>query len=303
VVDDSEEACAVLCEGLRLHNYHAIPVTTGQEALDACSQHAVDLMLLDVCLPDIDGYEVCKRLKANPRTADVPVVFVTVKGSPEEVARGYQLGAADYITKPYNLPMVMMRVDSVCQKTANMPRLAKSSMVLMDEANTDPLTGLRNRRYLLDRMQEEVDKAHRHDHPLSCVVFDVDDVRALDEELGPVSMDDLLAEVAMTIRSYSRTYDILGRYDGSVFVSVLPHAPLRDAMGYAAKIMREVEATTFSDPNFPTEASLSTGVVSCRNSTARSADYVLGEAMKGLLSAKSLRSNRLVGLDLEQDPQ
>ncbi len=289
----------MLCEGLRLHNYRAIPVPNGLQALEVCTSHAVDLVLLDVCLPDIDGYEVCKRLKADPRTAGVPVVFVTVKGSPEEVARGYEVGAADYITKPYNLPMIMMRVDSVCQKSVNASRFARSSVVLMDEANTDALTGLRNRRYLLDRLQEEVDKAHRHDHPLSCVVFDVDDVHALDADLGPVSMDDLLAEVAIMIRSYSRTYDILGRYDGSVFVSVLPHAPLKDAMGYATKIMREVEATTFSDPNFPTEATLSAGVVTCRNSSARSGDYVLGEAMKGLLSAKSLSSRRLVGLDLE----
>jgi diguanylate cyclase (GGDEF)-like protein len=288
-----------LCEGLRLHNYEAGAVHTGTEALDFCATGGVDLILLDVCLPDVSGSEVCQRLKQDPATREISVIFVTVKGSPQEVAKGFSLGAADYICKPYNLPMVMVRVDAAMREKRRQDRLRLEHELLLEETYTDHLTGLRNRRYLLERLQEEVEKAHRYNYPVSCVIFDVDDVRPVDIELGPVSMDDLLAEVGMTIRNYSRTYDVLARYDGTMFAAVLPHVPLEDARHYAIKIMDEVGSTTYSDPNFPTEASVSVGIVACQNGSAQGAEYVLGEAMRGLLQAKSL-GERLVVRNLAE---
>lgn len=288
-----------MCEGLRLHNYEAVAVHTGTEALDACANGGVDLVLLDVCLPDISGYEVCQRLKQDVATREISIIFVTVKGSPQEVAKGFSLGASDYICKPYNLPMVMVRVDAAMREKRRQDRLRLEHELLLEETYTDHLTGLRNRRYLLERLQEEVEKAHRYNYPVSCVIFDVDDVRPVDEELGPVSMDDLLAEIGMTIRNYSRTYDVLARYDGTMFAAILPHVPLEDARHYAVKIMNEVGSTTYSDPNFPTEASVSVGIVACQNGSAQGAEYVLGEAMRGLLQAKSL-GERLVVRNLAE---
>ncbi len=298
VADDAVENATVLCEGLKLHNYEAIPVHSAEDALEVCTAGDIDLLLLDVCLPGMDGFELCRRLKADSATRDIAVVFVTVKGAPEDVALGYQLGAADYITKPYNLPIVMLRIDAVARKKIQDDKVRMQAEHFLDTSYTDYLTGLRNRTYLLERLQEEVEKAHRYDYPVACVVFDVDEVRALDDELGPVSLDDLLVEIAMTIRNHSRTYDILARYDGALFAAVLPHAPLGDAVSYAAKIMQEIDSTTFSDPNFPTEAGLSVGIVACQNGSALGAEYVLGEAMKGLLQAKSLEERRLVARNL-----
>jgi diguanylate cyclase (GGDEF)-like protein len=133
-------------------------------------------------------------------------------------------------------------------------------------------------------------------------VFDVDEVRAIDVELGPVSLDDLLVEIAMTLRNFSRTYDVLARYDAALLAAILPHAPLNDAVSYAGKIVEEVNSTTFSDPNFPTEARLSVGIVTCQNGTAQGAEYVLGEAMRGLLHAKSLPGPRIVARSLVEQP-
>jgi len=283
-----------------MNGYSVFSVHTGAEALEACSKGDVDLILLDVCFPDISGYEVCKRLKESPVTHDITVIFVSVKGSEEDILTGYQLGAADYITKPYNLPMVMVRVDAAMRSKSMRERLRNEDDIIVDSAYTDHLTGLRNGRYLLERLQEEVEEAHRYDYPVSCVVFDVDDICAIDADLGPVSMDDLLAELGMAFRNYSRTYDVLARYDGTMFAAVLPHTPMDQAVSYATKILREVDGTTFSDPSFPTEVRLSVGIVSCRNGSARGADFVLGEAMRGLLKAKSMPAGkeRLVALNL-----
>ncbi len=273
-------------------------VHSGEAALELCGREKIDLILLDVCLPKMSGYDVCKALKANPKTQEICVVFVTVKGAPEDVSLGFQLGATDYIAKPHNLPIVMLRVDAALTKKLEQDRLRNQHDFFLDNSYADSLTGLRNRRYLLERLQEEVEKAHRYNYPVSCVVFDVDEVRPLDEELGPVSMDDLLVEVGMTLRNHSRTYDVLARYDGTLFAAILPHSPLNDAMSYAGKIMEEVGSTTFSDPSFPTEARVSVGIVSCQNGSAHGAEFVLGEAMRGLLQAKSLSDHRLVARNL-----
>ncbi len=298
MADDCVDSAEVLCEGLKLHGYEAVAVHTGEQALELCGREKIDLILLDICLPKMSGYDVCRELKADPKTQDICVMFVTVKGSPEDVSLGFQLGAADYITKPYNLPIVMLRVDAALTKKLEQDRLRSQHDYFLDNSYTDSLTGLRNRRYLLERLQEEVEKAHRYNYPVSCVVFDVDEVRPLDEELGPVSVDDLLVEVGMTLRNHSRTYDVLARYDATLFAAILPHAPLDDAVKYAGKIMDEVGSTTFSDPSFPTEARVSVGIVSCQNGSAQGADFVLGEAMRGLLQAKSLPSNRVVARNL-----
>lgn len=272
--------------------------TSGEEALALCGQGDIDLVLLDVCMPDMDGYEVCRRLKANPKTRNIVVIFVTVKGSRENIAQGYELGAADYITKPFNLPMVLVRVEAA-MRVHREDIFAGSGEGLTDPIFTDPLTGLRNRVYLMQRFEEEVLKAKRYNYPIACIAFDVDEVRPIDDELGAVSLDDLLGELAMAVRNHSRTSDIVARYDNTVFVSVLPHCILGDAILYATKIMEEVNATIFADPSFPTTARLAVGIAAWQNGRMVSAEHILGEAMHSLLQAKSRPHNqRLVARDL-----
>jgi len=115
-------------------------------------------------------------------------------------------------------------------------------------------------------------------------------------------LDDLLAEVPMSIREFTRSYDILARYDGTLFVAVLPHANLDNALEYGKKIMSDIDASTFSDPNFPTKTSVSVSAVTVhKGSEAITADEVFGEAMRTLLTAKSQpRDERIMGRDLRQ---
>ncbi len=300
VVDDDAIVTKSLCEGLQLHDYQAFPALCGADALDICGREKIDLVLLDIALPDMDGYEICARLKDAPSTRDIAVIFVTGKGNPEDISRGYRLGAADYVTKPFNLPMVMVRVEAVMRNKNVVDQLQTEEDGLDYFGYTDHLTGLKNRRYLMERLQEEVDKAHRYDLPMSCVVWDVDEIHAVDPENGPVSTDDLLAELAISFRSFTRAHDVLARYDGTVFAAILPHTSLNHALGYVSNIVDEVEGTTFSDPNFPTRIGMSIGVVSCRNGSAKSADFVFGEAMRSLLQAKNRTSDRIIGRELAE---
>ena len=283
-----------LLEGLKLNNYHVIPAQTGAEALDACTSNDVDLILLGQ-LPDMSAEEVLQRLRDGHGTGRIAAGIISTRGAPShDLPAMTRLGVGTFITKPFNLPIVIVQVESAIRNKLVKDLLQQDDGGLFDTAYTDPLTGLRNRRYLLERLQEEIDKSGRYDYPVSCVVFDIDEVVPVDAELGAVSLDDLLAEIGMALRNYSRTFDVVARYDGTVFAAVLPHAPLEDAVGYATKIMKEVESTTFADPNLPTQANLSVGVVSSSGKAFHGSDFVLGEAMRGLLQAKSRPVPRLV---------
>lgn len=305
VVDDCVDEALVLCEGLKLHGYDAVMVHSGEEALKRISQGDVHLVLLDVSLPGMDGYEICRRLKADPETRDIPVIFVTAKGNADDVQLGYSLGAVDYIAKPYNLPIVMVRVDSALRSRELTDVVGINPDMYQDTCYTDSLTGLRNRRYLLERLQEEVEKAHRYGHPVSCVVVDVDEIRAVGQEAGNPDIDEVLVEVAVAMRQSSRNYDIIARVDSGLFAAVLPHAPLDDAVSYARKIEEEfgrIEdesgVSLFGTPAMPSDAKLRFGVVSCRNGSSRGAEEVIAECMRRLLKAKSHHDRSIEMVDL-----
>lgn len=300
VADDNKQACSVLARELRLHAYDTIEAYSGQEALTACGEGNIDLVLLDINMPDLDGFQVCEQLKQAPETSGIPVVFVTGRGEPAAIERGMELGALDYITKPYNLPMVLVRVESALAERSFKTPLHLHHSSILDAVYTDNVTGLRNSRYFMERLQEEAERAHRYDFPLSVVVFDIVDLHQLDDSTQHLPMDDLLAEVAMGMRSHSRMYDVLSRYDDTVFAALLPHSPLSQALGYCEKIIDEFDYTTLSEPRRPTRATLTAAAVTCQRSAFRRADMIFGEAMCTLLQAQSTPSRRALGRELQR---
>lgn len=302
VVDDEQIIADLLCQGLKAHDFEALGANSGQRALDICETENIDLVLLEILMPEMTGYEVCKRLKENPKTKDVSVIFVTGKDAPEDHEKGFDLGAVDYITKPFNLPMVMIRVEAALSlKHRNEPDVLDMELI-QNSVYTDQLTGLRNQRFLMERLQEELEKSGRYNYPVSCVILDVDTIHAQNNESGAVTIDDLLPEIAMEIRSFTRSYDILARFDGTIFVAVLPHTNLTHALEYGDKIMRDIDATTFSDPNHPTKVAMSVGIVTIEEGFLQNADLAFGETMKTLLQAKSKpRPNRIKGLSVTHE--
>ena len=301
VVEDEADILEVIIYNLKREGYRVEGTQDGGEAMKRIRNDLPDLVILDLMLPGLDGIEVCRQIKASADMKDITVMFVTGLEEPEDHEKGFDLGAVDYVTKPFNLPMLMVRVESALRmKYANEPNPLDTEGII-DTAYTDHLTGLRNQRYFLERLQEEVDKAHRYDYPVSCVILDLDGMEAVNAEAGPVALDDLLVEVAMSIRSYTRSYDVLGRYDGTLFVALLPHTDLKSALEYGTKIMEDIDATTFSDPSFPTKATMSVSAVTFQNGSAIAADLVFGEAMRTLLRAKSQpKPMRIAGRNLDE---
>lgn len=301
VVDDSVDEATVLCDGLRLFGYEAVAAYSGREALARCRNETIHLVLLDVGLPDIDGYEVCRQLKQDPITSDIPVIFVTASGSTREVAHGYKLGAIDYVAKPYNLPIVIIHVDAALRTRQGQMELLSGPYLPADPVYTDHLTGLRNRRFLYERLQEEAEKAHRYRYPISCMMLEIEESAAGDDSSTVISLDDMLVEVAIALRNSSRTFDILARYDDTQFAAVLPHIRMSDAVSYANKIKHELEVSMVAGSDEERGAAMCFGIVT---SSARprvpSADELLGEAMRNLLIAKSGAPNRISARDLSE---
>ncbi|MCA1901264.1 MAG: response regulator [Candidatus Hydrogenedens sp.] len=300
VADDNKDEVTILCESLKLNNYEAIPAFCGMEALELCRSGKVDLLLLDIGLPDIDGIEVCKRLKEDPTTKNIPIIFITAKGSIQDVALGHELGAVDYIAKPYNLPMVLVAVEMALRTTHISAYINSPSEFWIDPVYTDPITGLKNYRYLAERLEEEIARIDRHKLPLSCLMMDFIDYNLNGEESNKIDIteqESFLMDVALTLKQNSRTSDILSRYEGSKFVIVLPHQPLDNAIKYALKISKKLEENLFEEED---RVSLQPkfGIVSCHEKLVSSGEELLGIAVKNLLRAFTRPNIIIVGKDL-----
>ncbi|NLN92231.1 MAG: response regulator [Candidatus Hydrogenedens sp.] len=294
IVEDYQDEALVLSEGLKLFGYETVIAGTGYEALNLCRQGGVHLVLLDVGLPDMDGYEVCRQLKADPQTMDIPVIFVTARGDAGDVEQGYALGALDYVAKPYNLPMVIVHIDAALRTRQGGTELVSGPYMLIDPAYTDQLTGLRNRRFLIERLQEESAKAYRYDYHLSCLMLEVEE--APQDGLGDRLPDELLVEVAMTLRKSSRTFDIVARYDEAQFAAVLPHTNLDNAVAYGRKIQHELSRAIAASSCVLKEPRVCMGITTyyCNKQSEEdkykrpdSAEEFLGASMNKLLIAKN----------------
>ena len=226
IVDDEKDEVDILVEAVEDEGYRTAAAYNGEEALAIARKGDIDLVLLDVMMPRKDGYQVCEELKSDDRTRDISVIFVTAKGAVEDVSGGLDLGAHDYITKPYNIPIAMARVRAALRAKSLQDRLQQQNIELRDLTYTDELTGLRNSRYFDERLGEEVARCTRYDFPLSCLVLEVDEYKEVGNQFGRAPEDDIIGEVGMVLKTNSRSFDIVAREEGSRFWALLPHTPL-----------------------------------------------------------------------------
>jgi diguanylate cyclase (GGDEF)-like protein len=208
---------------------------SGEQAIERAQRHLPDLIMLDVMLPDMDGYEVLRRLRAAPATAHIEVIFITGMGRPEDEARGLMLGAADYITKPFNSTVVMARVTTHLQ-------VVRQRRMLEHLAHMDGLTELANRRRFDEAYAMEWQRATRHQHALSVALLDIDAFKQYNDHYGHPAGDRALRAVARVARgAMRRPCDVAARYGGEELVVLMPETDAAQAM-YVAEGIRETVA-------------------------------------------------------------
>ncbi|MDT4332048.1 diguanylate cyclase domain-containing protein [Methylomonas sp. MED-D] len=291
IVDDTPTNIQVLAENL-IGDYRIKVAASGAAALEAvASQGPPDLILLDVMMPDMDGYEVCRHLKANPQTSRIPVIFVTALNGANDEERGLNLGALDYITKPFYLPVVKARI-------RNHIRLKQATDLLETMAWIDGLTGIPNRRRFDQALESEWKRAQRNQTPLAAVLVDVDFFKAYNDHHGHGAGDLCLKRVAGELADATgRSADLVARYGGEEFVALLPETDADGARALAEHFRQRIEALHI--PHAQSETSpwitISAGSAALIPHTEQAPSELLDEADRRLYQAKAAGRNRAEG--------
>ena len=234
IVDDQPVYIQALSNLLR-GEYHIRVAANGPKALEIAGENTPPaLILLDIEMPGMEGYEVCRRLKENERTNAIPVIFVTARDKPKDEEMGFNLGAVDYISKPFQPSIVRARVRTHMN-------LKKKTDLLEKLAMLDGLTDIPNRRQLENRLAEEYDRALRNGRPLSLLMMDIDHFKAYNDNYGHGAGDECLRRVARAlVQTLSRSSDLAARYGGEEFAALLPETDVRGAFHLAGKIRAAV---------------------------------------------------------------
>lgn len=275
-------------------DYQVFMATSGAQALALCKTNPPDLVLLDIVMPGMDGFEVCTQLKADEATDHIPVIFVTAHTDPAQETHGLSLGAVDFIAKPVNPAVVRARVKTHLT-------LKFQSDLLRKLVFLDGLTGVFNRRYFDQQLPVEWARAARSFSPLSVIMIDVDYFKAFNDRYGHQAGDDCLRQIAATLkRGLKRPADLVARYGGEEFACILPDTANDDALALAAELEHTVR-----DLKIPHAASSLARVVTVSVGLAtRTVDSVgdalalLGLADAQLYDAKQSGRGRVCGAQL-----
>ena len=234
IVDDQRLNVQLLTDILKEH-YDLAIASDGERAIELCERRPPDLVLLDVQMPGLDGYEVCRRLKANPATREIPVIFVTARDSVEDQIKGLEAGAVDFITKPVHAPIVRAR-------TRTHILLKQHADRLRELAHTDTLTGVANRRSFDERLKTEWRRSQRSRLPIALIMIDVDHFKQYNDTYGHQAGDRCLQQICAAMKnSLRRPADLLSRYGGEEFACLLPETPLGQAMRKAEELGESVQ--------------------------------------------------------------
>ncbi|WP_027468419.1 diguanylate cyclase [Deefgea rivuli] len=289
VVDDSASNRQLLGELLQA-DYTVLLAKNGEQALLRTRQQLPDLILLDVVMPEMDGYEVLSQLKADLHTASIGVIFITGLDTPADEERGLLLGASDYITKPFHPAVVKARVAVHMQ-------VARQRRMLETLANIDALTELPNRRQLDAVLAAECSRAGRTGNPLSVALLDVDFFKPYNDFYGHAMGDRVLQSIARVLSgNLKRPCDVAARYGGEEFVLIMPDTPLDGALELAEALCRAI-----AELHIPHEKStdyacvtVSIGIASSRAAVQPTADSLLQVADSRLYQAKAAGRNRVL---------
>ena len=289
IVDDTPANIQILAQGL-MDQYDIRVATSGMAALELLQKtNRPDLILLDVMMPEMDGYEVCRRIKQDSALWDIPVIFVTAKGDSVDQQRGFNLGAVDYITKPIEIPLVRARVGVHVRLKLKSERLEQLALL-------DGLTDIPNRRALEETLKRECAQSHRHRAPLSILMVDVDHFKAFNDCYGHGAGDECLIRIAHALeRGLRRPGDFVGRYGGEEFIVILPACDQAGAVVIAEYLQQQIAGLHIPHAcsSVADHVTISIGLTS-RQAKSKDVCYeMLHEADQALYAAKAQGRNRV----------
>lgn len=272
------------------HTDHEVfAATSGAQALEFCRHTPPDLILLDVVMPEMDGLEVCRRLKAEPSTADIPIIFVTAQTDPTDETRALETGGVDFITKPANPAVVRARVKTHLT-------LKAQGDILRGLVFVDGLTGVANRRRFDEMLQAEFRRCRRSATPLALLMIDIDHFKRYNDHYGHPTGDACLQAVASALKGhFTRSHDLVARYGGEEFVYLIPECSQADSRVKAENLRQAVQGLGIPHAASPTDSSvtLSIGVAAFIPDGQNTPQQLVAAADKALYVAKASGRNRV----------
>jgi two-component system, cell cycle response regulator len=301
VVDDNPDNVEIIDARLSSRGFTVETATNGEEALARVEENPPHLILLDVMMPVMDGYEVSRRIKGSDSLPFIPIILVTARDSTQDKVEGLDAGADDYLTKPINFPELEARVRSMLRIKRLQDQLDEKNREL-EVANkklrklsiTDGLTGLFNHRHVHELLHEEIERSKRTGDSIAVAMVDLDRFKKVNDTYGHPTGDVVLYETAEILRDTAREVDMVGRYGGEEFIAILPGTPEENAAQFAERVRQRVEEHVYRDDATEIRMTTSAGVAAYPSEAVPDADALLKRADEALYRAKETGRNQVI---------
>jgi two-component system, cell cycle response regulator len=295
IIDDSEQVRANIVRTLKevslFEQY--LEAGDGIDGFKITLNARVDLILCDLEMPRMDGFKFISMMQTRDELKDIPIIMLTGREESDLKIKGLEQGACDYVTKPFDAGELVARVRVQLKIKALQDELKRSNELLKELSNTDPLTRLSNRRFLMETLEREFQRASRKNNPLSFVLIDIDFFKKVNDTYGHQEGDKVLVEVAALLKSMVRLYDIAARYGGEEFVIVLAETSLTNAMIFAERYRLAVQNLSFGGVLKGITITVSLGVATYPSSKVDCVDSLIRQADEALYRAKQGGRNRV----------
>jgi len=293
IVDDSRLIAHVAKTILTKQGHEVILAQDGLAGLQAAKSEHPDLILLDLIMPVMDGYQVCQGLKEEDSTKEIPIIMLTSKAEPADKVKGLELGALDYVVKPFDEGELIARVNIQLRLKQLYEALQEKNRQLRELANRDGLTGLYNHRYFHEQLSKDFLRARRYHESLSCILLDIDYFKKFNDTYGHQTGDIVLSTLGQVIRDSIRDSDFAARYGGEEFALVLYHADRPTAVNVAERLRQMVEHCEVRDKDHVLHVTISLGVATFPHEQISNPRQIVECADKALYKAKENGRNQV----------
>ena len=296
IIDDSEAVREKIIKTLESRDLFSrfYQAEDGLEGFKKLLASPVDIILCDLEMPRMDGFKFLGMMKGRPEVSDTPVIILTGNDDRELKIKGLEQGACDFITKPFDPEELVARMRVHLKIKHLQDDLKRSNELLLELSNTDHLTGLFNRRFLMESLDKEVQRARRKDGQVALLLLDIDHFKRVNDTHGHLQGDVVLQKVALHIQKELRSYDVAARYGGEEFVAVLPDTSLKEAFNVADRIRLSVQNMRFAGSLSSERVTVSLGVALFPSPCFDDIDGLLRAADEALYQAKERGRNRVI---------
>lgn len=311
LVDDQDSIRVAIASELDRAGHRVLEAHDATWALELFDRHQPDLVLLDVTMPELDGYWLARKLREKEVGGWTPIIFLSGRDKDLDLWRGIEAGGDDYLVKPVSSIVLaakmraMQRLQAMRRKLIDMSEeLREANQRLLELSEVDALTGLFNRRGFARGLHQCIADARRQGTPLTLVMCDVDAFKAFNDALGHVEGDACLRDVADVLRrACRRPSDMATRYGGEEFALVLPDTPRSGAMTFARGLLRLMEtlARKHPGPSVEGHVTLSGGITTCYPDETTTPEGLILRADEALYTAKEQGRNRFFSFEMQMD--